>query len=60
MMSKAGIVTTETLKSTEEQAKLVYDTLLESYKNNEIGVYELEQAYLKWASAAIDTAGAIC
>ncbi|MFT7565815.1 MAG: tape measure domain-containing protein [Pseudoalteromonas distincta] len=58
MMSKAGIITTESLKTTEEQAKLVYDTLLESYKNNEIGVYELEQAYLKWADAAIDTAGA--
>lgn len=58
LMSKAGIITTDTLKGTEEQAKLVYDTLLESYKKNEIGVYELEQAYLKWADAAIDTAGA--
>ena len=58
LMSKAGIITTESLQSTQEQAKLVYDTLLESYKKNEVGVYELEQAYLKWADAAIDTAGA--
>lgn len=58
IMSKAGIITSDSLRTTEEQAKLVYDTLLESYKNNEIGVYELEQAYLKWANAAIDTAGA--
>ena len=56
IMSKAGIVTSDSLKSTEEQAKQVYETLLEAYKNNEIGVYELEQAYTKWAAAAIDTA----
>ncbi|WKD23719.1 tape measure protein [Pseudoalteromonas sp. KG3] len=58
MMSKAGIVTSDSLKSTEEQAKQVYETLQEAYKNNEIGVYELEQAYTKWAAAAIDTASA--
>ena len=58
IMSKAGIVTSDSLKSTEEQAKQVYETLQEAYKNNEISVYELEQAYTKWAAAAIDSAAA--
>ncbi|OUL59267.1 tape measure protein [Pseudoalteromonas ulvae] len=58
MMSKAGIITTDSLKSTEAAAKDVYDVLLARYKETGEGLYELEQAYSKWAQAAVKTADA--
>ena len=57
-MSKAGIVTTESLRGAAEQAKALFDTLLEQYKKGEVGVFELEQAYTKWAQAAVKVADA--
>ena len=57
-MSKAGIESTQSLKDAAEQSKQLFETLLAGYKKGEVGIYEVEQAYLKWAQAGLKVAEA--
>ncbi|GAP76994.1 phage tail length tape-measure protein [Pseudoalteromonas sp. SW0106-04] len=58
LLSKAGITSTESLLEQQEQAKSVYEQVKELHAQGAVGVYELEQAYMKWAEAAINTSTA--
>ncbi|MDR9766604.1 tape measure protein [Shewanella baltica] len=57
-MAKAGITTVKALKDQEEAAKNTFEEVKKGAKEGIASAFEVEQAYTKWAEAALKTAAA--
>lgn len=58
LMSKAGIVSVNSLSEQEKAAKATYDQINEAYKNGSLTAYEVKQAYEAWAESSLKLAAA--
>ncbi|QQX78517.1 tape measure protein [Shewanella sp. KX20019] len=57
-MSKAGIETIKTLKEQEASARKTFKQVEQGAKDGVVSTYELNQAFLKYAAAAVEAAAA--
>ncbi|SQH76938.1 Phage tape measure protein [Shewanella benthica] len=58
VMDKAGITTVKALRAQEQAAKITYQAIKKGAKEGAVSTYELNQAFLQYAEAAVQAAAA--
>ncbi|MPY24307.1 tape measure protein [Shewanella sp. YLB-07] len=56
IMAKGGITTVKTLRDQEQAARITYQVIKKGAKEGAVSTYELNQAFLKYAEAAVQAA----